>query len=56
MDELLHHCLRELSFDGDLGKRYPLRLGQTFQHFSTGVRVPPFASINISEGIMLISF
>lgn len=20
MDELLHHCLRELSFDGDLGK------------------------------------
>ena len=54
MDELLHHCLRELSFDGDLGKRYPLR--QTFQHFSTGVRVLPIASISISEGIMLISF
>lgn len=23
MDELLHHCLRELAFDGDLGE-YPL--------------------------------
>ena len=25
MDELVHHCLRELAFDGDLGKFIRLR-------------------------------
>ncbi len=41
MDELLHHCLRELSFDGDLGE---LSHHMTSNSEDSRVRTPLFAS------------
>lgn len=47
MDDLIHHCLRELSFDGDLGECiYHVMAFSEQPDFCAWVRIPYSTSIS----------
>jgi hypothetical protein len=53
MDELLHHCLRELSFDGDLGESIIFRLSCERGRDASGNMIASCAAFDSRRGRVL---